>query len=539
MIPHNWILVLSLIAGAFISEDGSVASAALLIINDQLPPFWACFGALGGIFASDLTVVALGRAASRGTHLKWLRWMTPPAEQAAVARQWLTKHGAWVTILSRFLPGTRVPVCFAAGFLRIPLPRFISILLLAATIWSLTAIWLILHFGSSIIERYSDRAWVLVLIIAVFVIGGILLSRLGAALLTRGGGKLISAKLIRMRRFEFWPIWAAYLPVFLAAPWFALRHRGWMTWSAVNPALPLSGLKGESKQQIFALLDAASAPVPCWQFLPAAADTVALTAAVIRFAGDEWPVAIKPDVGERGAGVAILQNPEQAAAYLALNPADAILQEFVQGEEFGIHFSRHPNTGAVTINSIHGKAFPEVIGDGRHRLRHLILAHQRGPLMWRHFARTHAAELDSVPDAGSRIRLTHIGNHCMGTIFLDRRDLISPKLQSSLESMLRPINGICLGRFDVRSPSADALRAGSFTILELNGVTGEPGHIYDPKGGIFSGWSALLRHWNTACAYGKINADNGSPTATWPQLRAALRGPKLGALRAGGVAQQA
>jgi len=54
--------------------------------------------------------------------------------------------------------------------------------------------------------------------------------------------------------------------------------------------------------------------------------------------------------------------------------------------------------------------------------------------------------------------------------------------------------GVYYGRLDVRSPSPEALRAGTFTILELNGVTGEPGHIYDPTLSILACWRELLRH---------------------------------------------
>jgi hypothetical protein len=43
---------------------------------------------------------------------------------------------------------------------------------------------------------------------------------------------------------------------------------------------------------------------------------------------------------------------------------------------------------------------------------------------------------------------------------------------------------------------------GNFIVIELNGVTGEPGHIYDPQGSILDGWRALLEHWSMAWRIG-------------------------------------
>jgi membrane protein DedA with SNARE-associated domain len=498
-LTESILLVLSLIFGAFISEDGSVAAAALLILNDQLLPALAVGGALGGIFLSDLTVVAVGRAVSRGHHIRLLRWLEPPPAQVAGARRWLTRHGAWVTILSRFLPGTRVPVCFAAGYLRIPLPRFIAILLTAATIWSLTAIWLITRLGSGIIEHYNSNIWQLIPWVLGVVVTGMLLARLGAMLLEPGGSLLLKARWQRLRRFEFWPIWAAYLPVFLAVPYFALRHGGLWSWRHSNPAIPGGGFRGESKSAILARLATSGAALPRWMPLPPQSPSER-AAAIDAFAANRWPVVLKPDVGERGTGVQILYTPPHPHADNMAQQA-AILQEFVDGPEFGIHFSRHPAEG-TRIHSVHGKQFPAVTGDGHSSLRQLVLAHPRGPLMWRHFHASSGERMDDVPPAGETIPLTDIGNHCKGTVFIDRRDLITPAMVRAVDAILTKAGGFNIGRFDVRAPNEASMADGSFIVIELNGVTGEPGHIYDPQGSILDGWRALLEHWSMAWRIG-------------------------------------
>lgn len=496
---NTLLLVLSLVFGAFISEDGSVASAALLILNGSLPAHLAVGGALLGIFLSDLSILALGRAVSHGHRVPWLRWMEPPAQQIEGARRWLTRHGVWVTILSRFLPGTRVPLCFAAGFLRIPLLRFVPVLLGAATIWSIAAVWMVTQLGAHFLERFQHKVWILLPLLAVFVLGAMLSARLGAALIAQGGTQLLRARWHRWTHFEFWPIWAAYLPVFCAVPFWTLRFGGLWSWKFSNPAIPGGGFQGESKSAILEVLAAANAPLPRWQCLPAQSPSERADA-IVQFAQGSWPVVLKPDVGERGTDVAILHGPAFDPAAI-LSERRVLLQEFVHGEEFGIHFSRFPNE-AVVIHSVHGKVFPAVVGDGVRPLRDLILAHPRGPLMWPFFAKSLAPQLDTVLAPGQHLSLTAIGNHCRGTQFVDRRDLIQPQLRAAIQQLLAEAKGFYIGRFDVRAPSADALANGAFSILELNGVTGEPGHIYDPNGSVLAGWAALLAHWHRAWRIG-------------------------------------
>ena len=54
--------------------------------------------------------------------------------------------------------------------------------------------------------------------------------------------------------------------------------------------------------------------------------------------------------------------------------------------------------------------------------------------------------------------------------------------------------GLYCGGMDVRCTVEDALRAGSFMLIEVNGVSSEPGHIYDPSWSIWRCWAELVRH---------------------------------------------
>jgi hypothetical protein len=119
--------------------------------------------------------------------------------------------------------------------------------------------------------------------------------------------------------------------------------------------------------------------------------------------------------------------------------------------------------------------------------------------------------LSWVPAPGERISLVDIGNHCRGTIFLDGSDLCTPALEAALDEVARGYTGFAFGRFDLRAESAEALRAGrGFKIMEVNGVTSECTHIYDPKHHAFHGWRTLCAQWRLAFQIGAAQAKRGA-----------------------------
>ena len=89
-------------------------------------------------------------------------------------------------------------------------------------------------------------------------------------------------------------------------------------------------------------------------------------------------------------------------------------------------------------------------------------------------------------------------------MFTDAHGLVTPALVTAVDRASQAMPGFYFGRFDLRSASVDDLRAGRFTIIELNGVTSEPTHIYDP------GCSVLAASWSLAFAIGAEQAAAGA-----------------------------
>ena len=84
----------------------------------------------------------------------------------------------------------------------------------------------------------------------------------------------------------------------------------------------------------------------------------------------------------------------------------------------------------------------------------------------------------------------------------------------------RGYSGFHFGRFDVRAESEEALRAGRFRVLELNGVASEATHIYDPKTPLLAAYRVLFEQWRLCFAIGRANAAAGHrPTPLRELLR--------------------
>ena len=311
-------------------------------------------------------------------------------------------------------------------------------------------------------------------------------------------------------------------------------HRTPLVFSACNRDIPFGGLFGESKGDILDLFPASSRDgvfVAAYQRLSRMTPIDERMAAVRTFL-EAGRCVLKPDQGERGAGVVVVKDEASARAWLASCPYDAIVQEFIAGEEFGVAWCRSPETGLGEIHSIAHKVLPSLVGDGERCLEDLILAGDRTLAMSRLHLKAQASRLGWVPAAGERVSLGDLGTHSCGATFFDARDLTSAELHQSFESFMADVPGIDFGRFDVRAPSKQALRAGKgVAVLEFNGVTGEAAHVYQPGYPWYRGVLDMIAHLRRASRIGAHNRRAGHAPATfgqlWSVLVTAMRRPRF------------
>jgi pimeloyl-ACP methyl ester carboxylesterase len=331
--------------------------------------------------------------------------------------------------------------------------------------------------------------------------------------------RLLLSSWRRLTRWEYWPLWAVYPPVVLWIVWLALKYRSAALFTAANPAIPSSGVAGESKFAILKGLGAPAAWIARSGLIGRALAPEARIAEADAFMSARsllLPIVLKPDQGQRGAGVKVARGRAELEAYLENATGDTVIQEYVPGVEFGIFYARRPGETRGSILSITEKRLPALTGDGSRSIEQLILDDPRAVCMARFHLAQQRPRLATVPAAGAPVSLGDCGSHCRGAEFLDGRRHLSPALEDAVEAVVRPFHGFYFGRFDVRAPSADAFARGEFTVIELNGVTSEPTHIYDPAVGLIDAYRALFAQWSLAFAIGAENARAGAPvTPPW------------------------
>lgn len=298
--------------------------------------------------------------------------------------------------------------------------------------------------------------------------------------------------LVERLNHEYWPWYLTYLPVLPMLVWQAIRLRSAVFFSVVNPAIDMGGFFGERKSDIYDLLPADSYPAT---LLIDVQDSKEAIITKMQAKGLALPLIAKPDVGERGHGLLKLETETELTHFLQDMTEPYLLQSFVPWTgEYGLMFIKSPADGKVALLSITGKRFLSVTGDGKHTVRQLLMNTFRGQRQIERLDAYKKALLDLQPAKGEVITVEPVGNHCRGTVFYDASSLHSDGLATRLQTILDQTDGIYYGRMDVRAADDHALQRGELTILELNGVTGEPAHIYDPDFSFVKAWRELYRH---------------------------------------------
>jgi len=303
-----------------------------------------------------------------------------------------------------------------------------------------------------------------------------------------------------------------YPPVAVYIAYLGIKFRNWTLFTAANPGIPASGFVGESKHEILAQLKAAAPWLPHCTLLSGGSPAQRLAEALefMRCHGLQLPVVVKPDVGQRGSGVSIIRSFEQMEEYFTHAPFPVIVQEYISGEEYGVFYCRYTGEDSGRTFSVTEKRMPVLLGDGKRTLEELILSDDRAVCMADFYLRKVSERIHEIPAVGKEVQLVEIGTHCRGAIFLDGSDAITPELEAVIDQIARSFEGFFFGRFDIRVPSRQDFMAGrNIKILELNGVTSEATHIYDPKFGLFKAYRVLFEQWRIAFEIGALNRARG------------------------------
>jgi len=266
---------------------------------------------------------------------------------------------------------------------------------------------------------------------------------------------------------------------------------------------------GESKFEVLELVPERYKPKTALLKIPITASQALRIIADNDF---QFPVIFKPDLGERGYMVKRICNESDIDHYLSKINGNFIVQELIDlPVECGVFYTRFPNEEKGKVTSLVLKEMLTVIGNGVSTLEELILEKPRAKLQWETLRETYAEKLSQIIAANEEVTLNSIGNHCLGTKFLDGEKFISGKLSETFDVISKQVPGFYFGRYDLRCASMDDLCEGKIKIMELNGCGAEPGHIYQPGFSLWKALGVLQAHWKNMFIISMQNRRSGVP----------------------------
>ena len=197
---HFYTLVLIFALFTVVNEDAACVAGGLAIASGIATWTIAVAGCMTGIMIGDTTIYLLGYLLGRPALNIWPlnRWLTP--SRLKVAEDWFGQNGDLVLILSRFTPGLRFPIYFSAGLMKVPVLRFLLIMLLAVGIWTPGMVALAVILGTPVMSWLETWGWISALLVIPVIILLVYISRIVMKLFTVEGRRKLAVWVERTKR---------------------------------------------------------------------------------------------------------------------------------------------------------------------------------------------------------------------------------------------------------------------------------------------------------------------------------------------------
>ncbi len=145
-----------IIGGTFILEDAATLLAAMQVATGLLSLPLALGALYAGIVLGDLGLYGLGWLSAGH---KWARRMVPP-RRMDLGREWVGQRVIPLVLISRFIPGLRLPTYTTMGFLHAPLQKFTAAAIAATLIWTSGLFFISLRLGLLLMRYLGVWRWV-------------------------------------------------------------------------------------------------------------------------------------------------------------------------------------------------------------------------------------------------------------------------------------------------------------------------------------------------------------------------------------------
>jgi membrane protein DedA with SNARE-associated domain len=145
----------AIILGTFILEDAATVAAAMQVEQGSISGPLALCSLYIGIVLGDLGLYGLGRLSAE---IPWIARLLPPHRQETV-RAWLSGRVFKVVLISRFLPGLRLPTYTTCGFVRADLRQFTLAAIVATSCWTSLLFAISLKLGQFLMDHLGAWRW--------------------------------------------------------------------------------------------------------------------------------------------------------------------------------------------------------------------------------------------------------------------------------------------------------------------------------------------------------------------------------------------
>jgi membrane protein DedA with SNARE-associated domain len=163
---HPIVQALSVIGATFILEDAATVVTAIQVQAGTIPLEVGLGSLYVGIVLGDMGLYGMGRLAAV---VPWMERFIPPRRRD-MGRDWLNSRLAKVILISRFLPGLRLPTYTTCGFLRASFLVFTLTAIVATLIWTSLLFSVSMKLGRYILAYLGPWHWVGVGVLCVVLL---------------------------------------------------------------------------------------------------------------------------------------------------------------------------------------------------------------------------------------------------------------------------------------------------------------------------------------------------------------------------------
>ena len=305
--------------------------------------------------------------------------------------------------------------------------------------------------------------------------------------------KLLIHYLKIFTNWRYWPKEVLYFPLAIRVFIFgAMRARSMFYFSAANPNVSLGGFAGDSKIKIMEKVPYHLKPITLF-----VCSSEKYSDVVIKLGKNDlvFPLIAKPDIGEGGFLVTKIDCSETLRDFHENYTMNYLLQEFIN-EPLEFSVLVHDANGVFEISSVTQRKYLTFKGDGKSNIDSLIKQNPNSIFRQKKVRGILNKDLGRILAKDEIWEPIQIGNWDYGATYLNYSKFINDKMVESFQSINNEVGLFHYARYDVKCSSIDSLSLGNLKIIEINGVKGEPIHIYDLSTDILYAYKEIFKHWN-------------------------------------------